>query len=231
MTRSGTLDDTSGSSEAPTAAAAAEALMGASGRASTNAAFRSSVLDKSASAGLVPPPAAVAAPSTADASSKDSITLGDHALAFSAALVAAAAAAAADVASREGSSVGGEGIRKKKGPPFAECVCEICSAASARVDEGVSFASRSPSVRSDRGALANRGATSLSFSLAVCSLFFSSTFFLTSVHRALAFACERGRGRMGGPARRFRMFSCRTVACSCSHSVDECSRDASQCVR
>ena len=55
MTRSGTRDDTSGSSEAPTAAAAAEALMGASGRASTNAAFRSSVLDRSASAGLVRP--------------------------------------------------------------------------------------------------------------------------------------------------------------------------------
>ena len=86
MTRSGTRDGLRGSSEAPTAAAAAEALMGASGGASASAACRSSAFERTTSAGLSPS-AAVAAPSNAEASSRDSITLGDHALAFSGALV------------------------------------------------------------------------------------------------------------------------------------------------
>jgi hypothetical protein len=86
MTRRGTRDGLRGSSEAPTAAAAAEALMGASGAASAITLFCSSAFDRTTSAGLSPS-AAVAAASNAEASSKDSITLGNHALAFSGALV------------------------------------------------------------------------------------------------------------------------------------------------
>ena len=44
---------------------------------------------------------------------------------------------------------------------------------------------------------------------------------------ARVLACPLGLGRIGGPASFLSMFSCRTVLCSCSQKVDECSLEVS----
>ena len=197
MTREAFVFASRAPSDAPTAAAAAAALMGASNAACSPSDERSRGL--SASDGLSTPKDS-RAPSTA------SDVVGD---------VSATAA-------------GRPGLVPLRRPPRPRPLAPGPSPLATRSTKCSNERTvRTPGVRVFW--LPTPDATSF---VSVSSVF-SSRSLASARRRASCFrlarvlACPLGLGRIGGPASFLSMFSCRTVLCSCSQKVDECSLEVS----